>query len=291
MRTVRIRLIHLHSSVRINGMLSKFLQFLWLLLSLEASGAPIRVVFIDSETERLYGSWPLGHAIMARGMDQIRTAGAKAIVLKFFYDEAKGHDDTVLAASIRSIPCALEACMQTNEPRSNPLPDRFCLTTPAYHDWMTGNSGWLPAPIFAVGAQKMGFVDFRTVDSAPLLECYQGHTVDSLYCCALEFVTGETANFDHTNRVFFGRKYLELDSGAESPVTLPRSDKLDYIPFHELLGEKRDTWTPKLAGAVVILGYDGDQIHSFPSKIGNIKAHRLFVYQLESLYQNLKSVN
>jgi hypothetical protein len=286
-------LIRPHVSVILNQMPPKSLSslLLFLLLAPRVYCGPFCTVFIDSETERLYGQWPLDRRKIAQGMDAIRTASAKAIVLKFFYDLPKTNEDPALAAAISAIPCAIQARILDDETNANPLPPRFWAQSPIYHDWIAGNSGWLPIPLFAGAAQKLGFVDMRdvqVVDWVPLLECYRNHPVESLYCCALEFATGAPANFGVANRVFFGRNYLEMNSAAESQTTFPDSDNLDYIPFHELLGPNRQKWTQKVAGSVVILGYDGGQIPSFTTKIGNIKAHRLFVYQLESLYKGLK---
>jgi hypothetical protein len=42
-------------------------------------------------------------------------------------------------------------------------------------------------------------------------------------------------------------------------------------------------WQEKVKGAVVILGYDGKNIHSIETPIGKLGAHRFFIYGLRSV--------
>jgi hypothetical protein len=42
-----------------------------------------------------------------------------------------------------------------------------------------------------------------------------------------------------------------------------------------------------IQGKVVIVGYDGPKMYSISTPIGQVRAHRLFVYELQSIYEQL----
>src|SRR5579871_4984665 len=78
--------------------------------SLRASDSPFAVVFIDGETERLYGEFPLNRKIIAQGIDCIADVKARGLIIKFFFDVARDADgDAALAKSISRLPTVLEA--------------------------------------------------------------------------------------------------------------------------------------------------------------------------------------
>jgi hypothetical protein len=66
---------------------------------------------------------------------------------------------------------------------------------------------------------------------------------------------------------------------------LPAKDDLEYIPFDRLVAGEIPSG--QIKGKIVILGYDGAQIHSISTSIGPIRAHRFFVYTLKSVYEQL----
>jgi len=257
-------------------------------LPAEPSSNPFRVVFIDGATEKIYGQFPLDRGIVARGIDQVRLAGAKAVVLKLFFDRPKSKEsDEALAQAINALPCALQACQRDDESNPNLLPERFSWPNRSGH-LISGNSGWIPLSIFAAGARAVGFVDFTEPDSVPLLERYKGRIVKSLYLCALEFAAGLPAAFDQSNRVTLGSRSIAMNDGGQHPIRFPAADQIAYVPFHELLAAKAASLRPTFQGTVVILGYDGNKIQTIDTKIGPIRAHRFFVHQLEALYKELK---
>jgi hypothetical protein len=255
----------------------------------ELSSGLFRVVFIDSATEGIYGQFPLDRRIVARVIDQVRLAGAKAVVLKFFYDLPKSKEsDEALAKAIGGIPCAVQACIRRGESNSNTLPEKFSWPNRP-GNLIDGNSGWIPLPNFSVCARAVGFVDFTRTDSVPLIERYQGRTVKSLYLCALEFATGAQADFDKADRVILGSRWIGMNEDGQHPIRFPDADKIDYIPFHEVLAAKPADVRATFQGTVVILGYDGTKIDRIGTKIGEMGAHRLFVHQLDALCQDLKT--
>jgi hypothetical protein len=255
----------------------------------ESSSSPFRVVFIDGATEKIYGQFPLDRGIVARGIDQLRLVGAKGLVLKFFYDLRQNEQsDAALAKAINAIPCALQACIREDEPKPNALPERFSWPNRS-ENLISGNSGWIPLPDFAVCARAVGFVDLTGPDAVPLLERYQGRTVKSLYLCALELAGGVRAGIDQPGRVMLGSRSILMNDAGQHPIRFPQADTLDYIPFHEVMAARPEALRARFQGTVVILGYDGNQIQRIDTKIGQIKAHRFFVLQLNALYRDLKT--
>jgi hypothetical protein len=66
---------------------------------------------------------------------------------------------------------------------------------------------------------------------------------------------------------------------------LPPKDDLSYIPFNEFLAGEIPNGGIK--GKIVIIGYDGPHIQTVSTSIGPIRAHRFFVYVLQSVYERL----
>jgi CHASE2 domain-containing sensor protein len=68
--------------------LSVALLFLLLVTSVWARdfNSEFAVVFTDAETEARYGRIPLDRALIARALDALTKANARAVVLKFFLD-------------------------------------------------------------------------------------------------------------------------------------------------------------------------------------------------------------
>jgi hypothetical protein len=66
-------------------------------------------------------------------------------------------------------------------------------------------------------------------------------------------------------------------------IEFPTTNSLNYIPLHEVLGDADKSWQAKVRQSVVILGYDGTNIHSIETSIGALGAHRFFICSLLSL--------
>src|SRR5437016_84256 len=163
----------------------------WAVLNTHVTAAdyPFRIVFIDKQTEEQYGAFPLSRSLLAKGIEHIKKRKAKGIILKFFLDRPKdAPDDLMLAESFSGIPVLLEARLDDSEPKPNVLPARFFFpdVVPENDKTISGQSGWIPLPVFSAKARAIGFVDFLRPDKLPILEKYRGKFVKSLYLCALE---------------------------------------------------------------------------------------------------------
>jgi CHASE2 domain-containing sensor protein len=247
------------------------------------------VVFIDSKTEEKFGKIPLDRRLLAEAAEKIAEARAKGIVFKFFFDLPKDSaSDAKLEKIIAKIPVILQACFDNKEAAPNELPSKFVLTNLHSKTFLKGTSGWIPLPSLIKNAADVGFVDYIE-DYCPILESYKGKTVKSLILCAAEMATGKKAVIQTGKQITIGSKTIPLDETDGVQVSMPDPAKITYIPFHQIL----DGSSPPgaFAGKVVIIGYDGPNIHELPTKYGKVKAHRILIAYLKGFYDQLQSTN
>lgn len=267
----------------VHGEAMRFLILLLAILPIGLQGSPYRAVFItDADVASLgAGRSSLPRRHLAAAVAAAGRADAKAVVLKFFIDRPSENpaDDNALAAAINDskVPVILQANVESSESVAIPLPARLHRPDlPAAGDFVKGNAGWIPRPMFMEGASAVGFID--GLNPAPIVEAYQGRTVPSLFLVALEVALGK-ASVTH-DTVTFGSQRLPMKGGKIS-LPSPRRDDLRPISLSELLEGSLDY---RLKGAVIILGYDGQNMDTAPTPIGRIKKHRLFFYELELAY-------
>ncbi|MDB6053645.1 MAG: hypothetical protein JWN25_1168 [Verrucomicrobiales bacterium] len=243
------------------------------------------VVFVDKVSEQKFGEIPLDRALFADAVERLAEAKAKAVVFKFFFDQSKKEEtDRRLGRSFTNLPVILEACLR-EEPRPNVLPSRFFMVDVQGPGSSLAARGWIPTPMILEHANDLGFVDAST-SVIPMHEPYMGKQVKSLWLCCVEAATGQTAKIEPGRKVAFGGKSASINTDDEVTVDLPDPAKISYIPFHLILDKTAPPGA--IAGKVVILGYDGPNIHDFPTKYGKVKAHRLFVACLKGFYDDLK---
>ena len=244
------------------------------------------VVFIDAASEAKYGPFPLDRAYIAKAVQKAAELQARGVVLKFFYIEPRTKTgDDALAQSLTNLPVLLQGCIDESETHPNPLPARFIMPDRKIQTLISGKSGWIPIPPFAEKAYDVGFVD-ADATRVPLVEGYQEHIVKSLVLCSLELATGERAVLHPGKKIDFGKQELKLDDQNCIGRKLPAKDELAYVPFDAFLTEKIPSRLVK--DKVIILGYDGAKIHSLPTAIGPVRAHRVFVYDLQNAYEQIK---
>ena len=241
------------------------------------------IVFIDRATESKYGDVPLDREILAKAIVRMSEAGAKGVVIKFFLDQAKDDaGDRILAEAITRLPVILQARIESNEPSSNDLPDRFTLPIEAEAS-IRGNDGWIPLTLFSEGAYDVAFADFDGFP-APLLETYRGKTVKSLLLSAIELALGAKAIIKPGHQVNIGQLKLKMNALNQVDVDLNSLPTLQYIPFHEVLDDA--SRTVQVKDKVVILAYDGPKIHSIKTKSGSVSAHKLYIHVLRALLRD-----
>jgi CHASE2 domain-containing sensor protein len=243
------------------------------------------VVLIDAASEARFGPFPFDRAVLARAIRKAGDVGAKGVVMKFFFDQSKEEaGDLALASALTNLPVLLQACLDEKEAHPNPLPDRFTFPGIQAQTEVSGQSGWIPLPLFSAQARDVGFVDFGSVQ-VPLLETYQSRTVKSLVVCCIELATGTRAVVSANGWMMFGANGLHMDGRLCVTAKLPAKDDLAYIPFDEFLAGGMPA--SRFKGKVVIIGYDGPHIPSISTSIGPVSTHRFFVYVLQSIYEQI----
>lgn len=272
----------------------------------KSGGLPPRhfaVVMIDQATEKELGTFPYDRTLYAQAIDALADAKVRGVVLKFFIDLPKSPEgDSALAAAMKKTKVILQARIDNSQTNPNPLDDRFILKNLDQENIVTiaGHSGWLPLPRLSENAHDLGFIDSTpAIELVPLVERYQNHYVKSLYTAALELALGQNATIhpgvsieiqtkNHGQikpkfTVAFGVKEIPTDEHCFATIKLPPQDNLQSYSFIDLIHHKIPA--EKLADRVIILGYDGEKMETNKTAIGMVKGHRLFCYQLFSLYR------
>jgi hypothetical protein len=243
------------------------------------------VVFIDAASEAKFGAFPLDRSLLARAIQKASDLHARGVVLKFFLDQPKAEaSDLLLAQALTNTPVLLQARIDDSEAHPNPLPARFTLQGVKFQTQISGRGGWIPIPRFMANAHDVGFVDFSSTQ-VPLVENYQDRPVKSLVLCCIELATGKRAIIEPGQKLTLGAHELRLDARNCVQAKLPLKDDLAYIPFQRFLAG--DIPANLIQGKVVIVGYDGPKMYSISTPIGQVRAHRLFVYELQSIYEQL----
>lgn len=266
--------------------------FLTLLFCILTSGLPgasfsndFAVVFIDAATEAKLGKFPLDRALIAKAVLKAGEQQAKGVVLKFFLDQPRNEaSDRALAGALTNLPVLLQARIDDSEAQPNPLPERFTLPKIKGPTATVGVSGWLPLPMFSANAKDVGFADVFSEET--LLKTYQAKTVKSVTLSCIEMATGSPMVITTNGQMKFGAKVLPVDSRYMAPAKWPVKDNLAYIPFHQFVAG--EVAASQIKGKIVIIGYDGPQMHTIPTSMGQVRAHRLFVYNLQSIYGQLE---
>ncbi len=248
------------------------------------SEMPFTVVMYDDKTEKVIGDFPPNRIVWSNTIDKLKEYGAKAIVLKFFYDLPKD-DDAYLSKSIKTIPTFLQACINNNEPTSNKLDNKFSIKLDKkYNSLISGSNGWIPMNYFADNAYDIGFVDVRDINEIPIIENYNGMYVKSLYFCILQYIFPSLRI--ENNVLITNNKKIKLNKYSEMSVTYPKEDKLDYISLTEVLNGKADK--KLIENKIMIICWDGSKSESFNISTGLVKTHRVFIYGLYDMYNQLK---
>ena len=271
-----------------------WLLFLFGLMSALQAHAqnPFVAVFVDDATEKVLGPFPYDRSKYAEALKSLRQAGAKGVVVKFFLDQAKpGTGDDQLAAEIKLLPVLLQARLDPKEPKPNTFPPRFDRAGEIKGDaasLLSGESGWIPLEKFSRNGVGIGFVDIASpanILSIPMVLRYQKALVPSLELTAVEMALGKTSQIELNKQLTLAGHHLPLSAPGEISVQLPAKDEINYISFIDVLNGKVDP--KKIAGKIVVLGFDAKETPTLPTTLGPLRIHRVFFYSLESLYEQL----
>lgn len=241
------------------------------------------VVFINQKTETKYGAMPIDRSLLAKAVENASRLRAKGVVIKFFLDQPRlTSSDHLLAESMSRIPVLLQARIDDAEKNPNTLPKASVFSELSFTTSVSGQSGWVPIRQFSEKAKDICFVDFNA-SPIPIIESYQGKTVKSLLVCAVEIATGQKMLLQPSKSITIGNLVASLDSLNRVNVALTRQEPLAALEFNDLIDGTLSSAT--LKGKVVIIAYDGPNIHQVDSPVGRIGAHRLFLMYSRKFYE------
>jgi hypothetical protein len=260
----------------------------------ESPQNPFIAVFVDDATEKALGPFPYDRSKYAEVISTLREAKAKAVVLKYFLDQAKpGGGDDELSVEIKKLPVLLQARFDQSEPHPNSLPVSFGCGSRVRGDTsalLSGQSGWIPLEKFSQGCVGIGFVDIASkndVLNIPMVIKYRGCVLPSLELAALELALGQPASIFLGDKISFASHSLRVNASGQIHVQLPAKDQIDSISFVDVIKGNFDK--KRVAGKIVILGFDAKETPVLATSMGPLRVHRLFYYSLESLYEQLEA--
>lgn len=249
------------------------------------AGGPFVFVAYDAKTEAELGAFPPSRAVYADMVQTLRAAGARAVVFKYFLDQAKdGPGDPLLAESFKGVDVFLQARIDDGEKKPNELDERWAIAldkTPKR--LLSGKSGWLPLPDLARGARGVGFVDLRDAQAAPMYERYRGKVYPSLVLSVMRYLFPDLELQGEALRR--GGRSVSLNEYGEAAVSYPARDDLRSLSYVDVV--RKRVPVADLAGRIVVVGYEGPAVDMLETPIGKLSAHRVFCYFLASLYGEL----
>jgi hypothetical protein len=255
---------------------------------------PFIAVFVDDATEKELGPFPYDRSKYAKVISALREAKAKAVVLKYFLDQAKpGVGDDELSAEIKKLPVLLQARLDQTEHHPNPLPVSFGCGSRVRGDTsalLSGQSGWIPLEKFSQGCAGVGFVDIASkndVLNIPMVLKYRGCVFPSLELAILELAFGHPAKIYLGDKIVLDGQNLRIDASGQIHAKLPAKDQIDSISFVDVIKGNFDK--KRVAGKIVILGFDAKETPVLATSLGPLRVHRLFYHSLESLYGQLEA--
>ncbi len=257
---------------------------------------PFQLVMIDAASEARLGTFPIDRIHIASAIDNLSKAGAKAVVLKFFYDQPSINvtSDTALAKAMTGVKVLLQARIDNNEPKPNPLPARFLFNAPAGPVAITGRSGWVPLPMLARSAYAVGFVDAISVDKIPAFERYLDGNVKSLTVAALQVALDDVPLIIWPGKeVVFGSKRLLLDQSSQmalTPFALNNKRDVNKISALSLVDIVDGKFKPETVNnKLIVIGYDGSKSPQVKTPFGQMKVHHVFWLGLIDCWRQLQT--
>ncbi|MEI6862333.1 MAG: CHASE2 domain-containing protein, partial [Verrucomicrobiota bacterium] len=231
------------------------------------------VVMVDDATERKLGAFPYDRAQYAKAIDACVRLEAKAVVLKFFFDQAKSPEgDAALATAMKKLPVAIQTRLEATEGTAQMLAPRFKFGDHRLPAAERGDLGWMPLPALLDAAAALGFVDFDG-PTIPLVEEYRGASYRSLVLCCLELATGKPARAEAGGKIYVGDGWLPVDANNVWHGSLKAAEPVKTIAFADLL----DGTVPagSIAGRVIILGWDSAKTPTLPTERGEMRIHQV----------------
>lgn len=244
------------------------------------------LVAIDDRSIQTLGPMPISRSVYTRVAQRAKLAGAKVMVLKFFFDR-ETQEDKALAAAMDNLPVAVQISVAgQGVPNVIALSalDRFARPewkVDRVMDPLTQNNFLGPNPTLLSHSHALGMVDARIATEHDRIESfgrYQGLTIPSLQIVTAEMALGMRSVMTDKTLVF-GAKQFELDPQGRLSCPYLTTGKPHIVSIDDFLDGKLPDTTFK--NKVIVIGYvRGDAPHVHVSNARDISVHEYFYRQV-----------
>ena len=256
-------------------------------------GGPSHFLFVavDDTTIAQSGPWPLSRSLYGEAIDRLQLAGAKAVVLKFFFDQASNHEaDDALEAAVGRMPVLMQYSLDPSGPATSTFdPSDSALAPLDISDPIKGNPTMGPIPGLLSKARGLGFVNARSDPEGSSIEAVG--RVGTATVASLQLLTIEAA-YGHP---LVGQRTLAFPTGGTFEVGRDGRVACPYMSFKEpevlSLQDFISGKVPvsELNDRVVLIGFIGSTSPTERVLSAQIPIHRVFFRQVDCLQRLLES--
>lgn len=228
------------------------------------------VAVTDADLER-FGTFPFDRKILAQVVHRVRAAQARAIVLKFFFNEDQA-SDRLLAAEAQALPTYFQ--MSLHGVRERPSDGRL------------EGVAERPNKTLLPSAAGTGFVNERTSQGNRIeLEAYaDGVHVKSLSLLGAELASGHRAEIG-SGQLRLGQRAFPLDPKGRAHCPYAKAATPTPVSFSGIL-DAQSPLTERLRGKVVVIGYLAkDTPRTSLGPVRSLPIHEAYVRQVACLSQ------
>jgi CHASE2 domain-containing sensor protein len=236
----------------------------------------------DEDAGRL-GPWPLNRSVWASAIARAREDGARAVVLKFFFDRPSSPEaDGKLAGAIASMPVYLQFAFEKDGELEGPPVWRDDLRAEHLKVFFHGSPSLLPLPLFRKNAASIGFVNVLPDPHHDRVEIIgsigvEGEIAPSLWLLSIEADVGAQVSVREMRFSINGKSYEIGDDGRV------RCPWLDGRPKEYSLFAFLDGQVPRgeVQDHVVVIGNTRHDMPRYPiSRNASLGVHEVFFRQI-----------
>jgi CHASE2 domain-containing sensor protein len=235
----------------------------------------------DEDAGRL-GPWPLDRSVYATAIAHAREDGARAVVLKFFFDRPSMPEaDAKLAGAIASMPVYLQFAFDGDDGKAEGQPVwRSDFGPEDLKVFFHGSPSLLPLPLFRKNATGIGFVNALPDPDYDRIEILGSTGVGiaaSLQLLSIEADVGAQVSVREMRFSINGKSYEIGDDGrVRCPYLNARPKKYSLFAFLDGQVPRGEVWDH-----VVIIGNTRDDTPRYTiSQSASIPVHELFFRQI-----------
>lgn len=241
----------------------------------------------DEDAAKL-GQWPLNRGVYAAAIARARAGGAKAVILKFFYDlPSVPEADAKLARAIASMPVYLQYAFASGDGKAEgpPVWRSDFAGANVRASFKGGTPSQLPIPMFRQHAAGLGFVNVLPDPTYNQIEILgstgAGGVAASLQFLSIEAGLGAKVSARKMQLNVNGKSY-KIGSDGRVRCPYPEAGRPTIYSLYAFLHGQIPS--NELRGRVVLIGNTRKWTPRLPiSKTTNIPIHELFFRQVDCL--------